>query len=320
MVAVIVSVLGCGSDKAPSGRGSSATGSATAPSAATLAIDAAVSPVPDLGAACGRFGEASCAAFDRCSPDLFALRYGTQDRCRAYETDSCSATLAVTGSRVTSELLDRCISVAATRSCPFFIHRLDECSSPPGALKTGEPCVSSAQCEGRVCTPGPAGNGCGTCGRIAEVGEPCPDLECVAGSRCLGGSCRKLRLEGESCNREDCSEGLRCDGVCKATASPRAVATVCKNADECVAGLECLRGKCGRAKRVSLGATCTRNFYGNGGLRPCEPGLHCDHDTCVRDLVVGDACSRASRSWCPLFSRCTKGTCQVVTTDICHGG
>jgi hypothetical protein len=369
VLALLVSSLlaACGNGGAPvvsssgssgtSGSGTASTSGGSTGSAGTTSSGSSSGGLPDAGFPdggspldiyCATWSGAACDSMETCSETnfLFAVYFGTQERCRDYYTSvwclpsfaplpglpatpeafvdadlKCAVdfvgVLADAGACVLWELLDLNSNQPLPASCyapPLAIPGLN----PPGA-----PCVSSNQCSSLICN---FTDGCGACAEpsaLADAGSDCQvPTDCALGLVCSGGQCASFIPRGQPCVAGPgtvCEPDTSCiDGMCQfrfGTGHP------CMDGgrDECASGI-CQGSVCVANPIVSEGAIC-------GYESPLQGVAYCDADS-VCDLVstpgqVGYCIARKSEGErcfvqgglqgddCRLDLACVQGVCQT---------
>jgi hypothetical protein len=218
-------------------------------------------------------------------------------------TSECTRTLsaAIRGKAVTvSESdVDACIAAfdATLAGCdwvgPFPPGPPPACRGVvKGAVRAGQKCRSSLECEGSLRCLGAGPTTPGTCGHAKADGEACggtvdalatftrdTDLdaqhpECA--TSCIRHKCSPAIAAGGTCRTTaDCASGLLCLGAaakkCTAAPLPSEAGEACPGGT-CGDGLSCIRGKC--TARKAGGQACTADFECRGGCVTADGGKH----------------------------------------------
>lgn len=231
----------------------------------------------------------------------------------------CENQIKAPGASGVASALRACADKLPTASCDRF----PECELPPGELAEGAPCGQDEQCKSSSCIlprndRGEVTGQCGTCSKIAAVGEACAsDVPCAPGSVCefVSGkqpTCRAIvkRKVGETCDEptSPCEEGLACqaDANLEFKCTPVGdIGAACRSQADCKSGLVCPSNKC--AAPAKEGEACAG----------CEPGLRCDvvSRKCARITFVaeGQPCDGITRE-------CETGSCEGVSIREENGG
>jgi hypothetical protein len=141
-------------------------------------------------------------------------------------------------------------------------------------------CSPTAECRaGEVCREG-------------QCVDPCADMECADGSRCIAGECES------SCDAcDDCESDAECSGAtfCRGARCVTALRSgePCSRDEQC-GSAQCNSGACGLEGCTD--STCSGR-YGEA----CEVGSECDSSVCVRSSTGDSFCSRScdARNVCP---------------------
>jgi hypothetical protein len=146
------------------------------------------------------------------------------------------------------------------------------CPDGQTCLQTDPPTCGAPVAEGQVCHA--AGNECAA------------GLGCVAGEDPTMGTCQPLAEEGESCASVGCVAGLHCDGEPSVCAPIAMAGEACASPSDCVAGTRCLPSSDTCGTPALLGEDCSADG-------DCEPGLFCGDDgRCRPWRRNGEPCER----------------------------
>ncbi len=178
-----------------------------------------------------------------------------------------------------------CIADSKTEICtPPLVCAYGKCMKLSDA-NLGKPCNAPEDCADQdtftVCMDN------GHCGRVAQIGEQCENIEggtiaCEEGSECMG-ACIKALREGEACERGD--QWRRC------------------NTSD---GVFCIDNFCRKNEAyLGLGESC------NASYRFCDNKYQCLDDVCKQVVGEEEACDPANNIICPPQStmRCLGGKC-----------
>ncbi|MDB4981271.1 MAG: hypothetical protein JWM82_2023 [Myxococcales bacterium] len=202
----------------------------------------------------------------------------------------------------------RCVSTSECGAGLTCVAGALACSGTCAPVATaGQACGGDA-----TCGPGLTCDAARICQRDGVVGSPCagnadcgptsPGLWCDPTTK----TCKPGVASGAACGAlaaalVACAPGLSCDaaststsGVCRPPPPPADLGGHCELASDCVAGLLCNYGVCGR--RFDLGARCRYDDE-------CQTGLTCAVEQCLELRCPGDSCADPNTS-------CVLGTCK----------
>lgn len=209
---------------------------------------------------------------------------------------------------------ERCLSslsCAAGTYCPP-----EDCAAVcTAAQPDGSPCGFDRDCASNTCEKQ-------VCGAAPRIGEECPSHRCQEGAECerlerLGPYLCLATQQGalgDACHYDwDCADGRNClhldlelqepsfaskNGVC---ADPVESGGNCTWTSDCVRGLTCRNGQCGRASQY--GEACE---YSLPGVHNCAPGFICSFGYCKITRYWGESCGGGQH--------CAESNCE---NDVC---
>ena len=185
-----------------------------------------------------------------------------------------------------------CADAWRTFPCESVQKGLGPSCRTAGTRPAGAACLYPAQCASLSC-PGNVGS-CGTCDRLAKVGEPCATagVACELGTQCQNGVCAALgppttpppppvlKAAGEVCLiYADCQNDLYCaddgQGAQRCAPLPHPGNPCTSVGDYCASDAWCDREAHLCKVLPSAGQACGVDF-GPTDPRYCAPGLKCD--------------------------------------------
>lgn len=229
-------------------------------------------------------------------------------------TESCAATVrAVAGGRIAFDRAQATACLALLRADKISCDEMPVSSGPcidalAGRVPLGGACAESGECvEFGFCSASPLS--CpGTCSARPGLGQPCPQLTCIEGAQCLGGTCHQIARVGEPCNDRrgpPCAADAWCNasGVC----APLKTSGSCQTSFECAAGYGCVRGTNGAQACTALkspGQPCRVGAY------ECMTLSYCANGTCRVFPRLGEACPSGETQTSEL-AWCLDGDCRA---------
>lgn len=264
------------------------------------------SDVVDADQYCEETADAFCAFYVRCG----RMNVETVEDCRSLFLESCNAKYERRyGDLVDAGLLE--LSADGIAACDAHLREVGceeqvlDLDGPcqqmwRGSVPEGGACgldIETFVCdEDTACVLGL--NFCGTCQRVAAIGENCEgDPTCAATATCEDGVCVERSRPGESCaNGERCVLGAVCDqGVCRGPAYTTAGAS-CDQFRRCPYGTSCTGGRCVVEARHGEGcgiAGCATGYCNADGIctPPQEDGAACaDGSQCAGGICLDGIC------------------------------
>jgi hypothetical protein len=271
-----------------------------------------------------------------------------------FEQD-CMSQFSLPGNGVTAASLEDCAS--ATEAAPCQTRSLPECDIR-GTLPERAPCFVGTQCESGRCSspslaPGRPPTMCGTCDRVAQVGEKCSgnDAVCARGSTCVittFDQCVAFTFGEDGANCDEltalCRRGLYCEGKSNRCTPLGDLGQPCDSnlPTGCKPPLFCSDASNTCTMPGGIGSRCN-NVGGE-----CAPGLGCDQASCAplvwvapgelcglclgrchnmglgedpfrcRPIVANGAPCAGESDACEDTSTCFDGTCQPVHSIRCE--
>ena len=215
--------------------------------------------------------------------------------------DECARTLsyALRSKAVTLDPadVDRCADAAskALDGCgwvtPLSAAVPPECSGiVKGAVKGGDRCRSSLECEGGLHCHGVAASDTGRCGRPRETGS------CSRGIDTLASHTRQSDVERSHPECAGHCNGRRCE-------ADLAVGAACVTSVACGAGRLCIDKRCSDTPLPKAGQKCLQGA--------CADGSRCLSGTCITPRKEGESCAEDVEcpGVCDKAPGAPKGTC-----------
>jgi hypothetical protein len=259
-----------------------------------------------------------CAAYAAVLSDVARACFGgelagTAVRREASARAECLSAIALDDSSVTKEMFAACAIAVRDAPCGHW----PSCEAPPGRRADGDRCVSSLQCQSRLCRDIGA-TGCGVCTPRVPVGGSCLGGDCVDGAQCNARTCVAVppSAVGGPCTAGGpgpfCDEGLLCHSTTATCKAPAKVGESCAIVPCAGIWAQCdaMTSVCFVPGLAREGEPCGAEL----GV-VCDQGLSCPgrRSTCValQPLEPGAACGAGVCAW----GECTSGRCPVVIAD-----
>lgn len=263
---------------------------------------------------CGRL-KASCALADP------ARSPAGETRCAARTKAHCEAARKLEDTNLTDSILDACaaqLGKLATLGCDERFNPLETCGLT-GQRQDGDPCQTSAQCQGGFCFSAVT---CGTCAtRQDEGGECILPVLCKTGLACEGGSCAVRQGAGGPCQTsQGCLSGYTCfESQCKALPSGSG-ASCPEGLCAAASALFCNEGVCEDTLQRKVGDLCDTTAPEAEAQCPvgawCRPSNGMNAGVCTAYTADGASCSLLTE--CDPPARCISGECRFFPS--CEAG
>ena len=230
----------------------------------------------------------------------------------------CRAEFDLPGVTYTAADAEACNQATDISGCEAIDMPVLECDFR-GSLPGGAPCVYGIQCRsGRCDQRAPPDGGilwetCGTCRRLAKVGETCADAGCEKGSVCLL-DFKTFELRCLAISEQDV--GAVCDGIL----------TLCRPGSYCSAshvctifpslGEPCELGRCTAPYVCGLDSVCRKPAaIGESCYPGCEPGLGCGRAGSCAVLEWAEPGASCDQDRACYLGLCLEGSCQPVVEE-----
>jgi hypothetical protein len=235
----------------------------------------------------------------------------------------CEDVLALPGSTITADALDKCLTVLEAGGC-WAANTPDACVFPSGTLTVGAACNErGVQCQSGACSGPLAQQPCGACLPSVSIGGACDQQQatnvCVAGSSCnataTGAACATLTLGpvGAACSQSsDCVSGLICNPTTLMCAAPPGAGAPCVDPFGCAYPLVC-------NVNPTTGSSATCQPPGGPGT-PCLTDEFCTRPLgcSMTDMTCGVVSWQAAGQPCDGdMIRCLVGACPTTSAPVC---
>lgn len=276
------------------------------------------------GSDCAAFGQAACAAYERCFPGFAKLVLGTEvlSECAIKFGDECTRVGSLPDVTVTYAT-PNCVSALSNAQCEGLFDLYDgTCGPQPGVRQVGAGCAVSEQCQSLYCrTIGVDGgpHGCGVCASRVAAGQACTSYQdCVDDGDCRNGVCVPYAAQGAACDQDSYCDGNKDTCVSGTCQDAPDVGEVCTSA--CAGPLTCgTSGTCEGLPVRNVGEQCgtINNQYVYCAGQLCMPQGD-GGSICQRPAALGQSCVDMVPPPCEFGLDCVNGICAKTNLGACN--
>lgn len=267
-----------------------------------------------IESACQKLAQASCERTARCYP------VNLPANCVADTAWACAQGMQAADVNATPNELAECADTYSV-ACNVLL----DCYYSPGARADGQPCSTSLQCQ-NDCLPSEPYNGCGTCGPLPVLGQPCAGYSCADGLSCdiVNNICivsAEPLDAGEPC---DVSAGPYCDSRLHCDSETNTCVPYAQQNEPCTSVTDCdylmdlgcdpSTNTCQPHPVAAAGQPCG---YQEGLVIVCEPACYCNEAT-VCELLPGEG-QPCGGQWrlCEHPLSCMNDICSRLDPSVC---